>query len=67
MGVLQHNAKRMPQVVFFDFVNINAVITDFAVLNIIKTVNQVGNRRLSGSGRTDKRNFLPRRRKQVPR
>ena len=65
MRILQYDSKRMPQIVFFDFVDINAVITDFTILYIIKTIDQIGNRCLSGAGRADKRDLLSRRRVQV--
>ena len=61
MGVLQHDPKRVAQVIFFDLVDIDAVIADLAVLNIVETVDQVGNGRLSGTGAADKGNFLTRR------
>ena len=43
MGVLQHDSERVAQVIFFDLVDIDAVIADLAVLNIVETVDQVGN------------------------
>ena len=65
MRILQNDSKRMSQIIFFNFVNINAIITDLSVLNIIKSVNQICNRRLSCTSRADKRNFLTRRCVQI--
>ena len=48
--ILQNNAKRTAQIRFFYLVDINSVITDFAVRDIIKPVDQVCDRRLSGAG-----------------
>ena len=48
MGVLQHDPKRVAQVIFFDLVDIDAVVADLAVLDIVETVDQVGDGRLSG-------------------
>ena len=52
----------MSEVGFFDLVDVNAVITDLTVLNIIKAVDQVGDRCLSGTGGADKGDLLSRRR-----
>ena len=60
MGVLQHDSERVAQVIFFDLVDIDAVIADLAVLDIVETVDQVGDGRLSGAGAADKGNFLTR-------
>ena len=56
--ILQNNAKRTAQIRFFYLVDINSVITDFAVRDIIKPVDQVCDRRLSGAGRAYKRHLL---------
>ena len=50
---------------FFDLVDIDAVIADLAVLDIVETVDQVGDGRLSGAGAADKGNFLTRLRVQI--
>ena len=63
MGILQNHSKGMSQVTFFNLVDINAVITNLSILNIIKSIDQIGNGGLSGSGGTDKGNLLSRRRK----
>ena len=62
VGILQHNAQRMPQIRFFDLVDVDAVITDLPVGHIVESVDQIGNRSLSGSGGADEGNLLPRRR-----
>ena len=61
MGILQHDSERVAQVIFFDLVDIDTVIADLAVLDIVETVDQVGDGRLSGTGAADKGNFLTRR------
>ena len=61
MGILQHDSERVAQVIFFDLVDIDTVIADLAVLDIVETVDQVGDGRLSGAGAADKGNFLTRR------
>ena len=50
MGILKNDAERMTQVILFDFADVNAIVTDLSFLNIIETIDQVGNRCLSGSG-----------------
>ena len=64
MCILQNNAKRSSQIVFFNLSNIDLIVTDLTFLNIIKTVDQIGNGCFSGSGGTDKRDLLTRLRKQ---
>ena len=56
MCILQYDSKRSSQIVLLDLININSVITDLTILNIIETVDQIGNRRLTGAGRTDECN-----------
>ena len=60
MGILQNDPERSAQICFFDLVDIDPVITDLSVLDIIKTVDQIGDRCLTGSGRADKRDLLSR-------
>ena len=36
MGILQYDSKGMTQVVFFDLINVNAVVADLAILNIVE-------------------------------
>ena len=50
----------MPQVGFLDLVDVDSVVTDLSIRNIVKPVDQVGNRRLPCSGSSDKGNLLPR-------
>ena len=51
----------MAQISFFDLVDVDTVISDLTVLDIVKTVDQVGDRGLSCTGGTDKGDFLTRR------
>lgn len=50
----------MAQVIFFDFLNIDTVIADFALLDVVKPVDEVGNGGFPCTGRTDESNFLSR-------
>ena len=50
MGILQYDTQRLPQIRFFDLVDIDAVITYLTILNIIETVDQVRDRGLTGAG-----------------
>lgn len=43
MGILQDNTEGAAQIIFFDLGDIDAVIADFSLLNIVETVDQVGN------------------------
>ena len=65
MCILQYDPKRVTQVIFFDFADIDAIVADFSILNVIKTVDQVGNRCLSGSGTSDKGDLLTRSSKKI--
>ena len=56
--VLQYDTQRTPQVCLFDFVDVDAVVANLAVCQIIEPVDQVRDRRFSGSCGTDKSNFL---------
>ena len=60
MRILQNDTKRSSQIVFFDLSDVNLIVADLAFLNIVETVDQVGDGRLSGTGGTDKRDFLAR-------
>ena len=60
VGILQYNTEGTTQIVFFYLCNIDAVIADFSLLNIVETVDQVGNCCLSGTGRANKCQFLSR-------
>ena len=60
MGVLQHDAQRAAKRVFFDLLYIDTVVQHLPSLHIVKPVDQIGNRRLSGSRRTYKRDLLAR-------
>ena len=58
--ILQNHSQRTPQIRLFDLVDVDAVIADLAIRNVIKTVDEVGDGRLSGPGRADKRDLLAR-------
>ena len=55
---MQYHAEGTAQVRFFDFIDVDAVVTDFTVGNVIKTVNQVGNSGLARTGGADKGNLF---------
>ena len=58
MGILQHNAKASAQIGLFDLLNVNAIIQDRALLNIVKTIDQVGNGGLACARAAHKSDFL---------
>ena len=58
MRILQYDPKGMTQVVFFDLINVNAVVADLAILNIVEPVDQVCDRCFSGTGTSDESNLL---------
>ena len=60
VGVLEHNSQRPAEIRLFDFVDVDAVVPDFAVGNVVKAVNQVGDGGFSCAGGADKGNFLTR-------
>src|SRR5699024_1627318 len=60
VGILENDPKGMSQIILADLSDIDSVVTDLSVLNIIETVDQVGDGRLSCSGGTDKSNLLTR-------
>ena len=61
MRILKHDAQRAAQVVLPDLVDVDAVVADLAILNVVESVNQVGDGRLARAGRADERDLLPRR------
>ena len=60
VDLLKYHAQGTAQICFFDSSDIQSVISDRTFLNIVKTVNQVGNRCFSGTGRTYKGKLLTR-------
>ncbi len=48
--ILQHDAERTPQIRLVDLLHIDAVIAELAVGNLIKTIDEVRNGGLSGTG-----------------
>ena len=60
MCILQYDSEGTSQIILFDLCNIDSVIADLSFLNIVEAVDQVCDRCFSGSGRTDKCQFLSR-------
>ena len=58
VGILQYDAERAAQIGFFDLVDVNAVIADLAVGDVIKAVDEVGDRGFARAGRADERDLL---------
>jgi len=58
VGILQNHAQRTAQLGLVAFLHIDPVVGHLSLLNVIEPVQKVGNRRLSGAGRTDKRDLL---------
>ena len=50
----------MAQIIFFDLCNVDSIVADLTFLNIVETIDQVGDRCLSCTGRTYKCKFLSR-------
>ena len=47
ISLLQNDAERAAEICLFDFIDIDSVVTYLAVLNIVKTVYQIGYRGLA--------------------
>ena len=60
MGILKYDSQRTSQVIFPDLGDVDSVVTDLTFLNIIETVDQVGDGCLSCTGRTYESKFLTR-------
>ena len=60
MRVLQHDAQRTPQIRLLDLGHIYGVISYFPILNIIKSVDQVGDGGLARAGSSHKGDLLTR-------
>ena len=58
--ILQYDTERVAQVIFFDLVDVDAIVTDLTILDIVETVDQVCDRGLSGTGTSDKCDLLTR-------
>ena len=58
--ILQHHADGAAQVRLFDFVDVDAVIADFAVRNVVKTVQKVGDGGFTRARSAYKSHLLPR-------
>ena len=57
-GILEHDAEGAAEIGLFDLVDVDAVVADFAVLNIVKAVDQVGNGGFPRPGGADKGHLL---------
>ena len=60
VSLLQHHAQAVTQVALADVVHADAVIKDFAVLDVIEAINEVGNGCLASTCTTHKGNLLVR-------
>ena len=60
MCILQNDSQGMAQIIFFDLCNVDSIVTNLTFLNIVETIDQVGDRCLSCTGRTYKCKFLTR-------
>src|SRR5699024_7451326 len=60
MGILQHHTQGPSQILLFDLVDVDIVVTDLSIRNVIKAVDQVGNGSLAGSGGSYESDFLAR-------
>ena len=58
VGVLQNHTQRPSQILFVDFIDIYPVVADFAVLNVVKPVDKVGDCRFARARCADKSEFL---------
>ena len=50
IGFLEHHAQRAAQVGLADFVDVDIVVANLAVVNVVKPVNQIGDGGFSGAG-----------------
>ena len=60
VGVLKHHSQGTPQVRLADLVDVDAVVADFPVLDVVKAVDQVGDRGLTRAGGAHKGDLLAR-------
>ena len=60
MGVLEHHPQGPAQIRLADLVDVDAVVADLSVLDVIETVDQVGDGGLSGPGGAHQGDLLPR-------
>ena len=58
IGILQYYSQRPSQITLLDFVDIDFVITDFAVGNIVETVDKIGNSCFTCTRSSYERNLL---------
>ena len=60
VGILQHDAQRAAEVGFLDFMDVDAVVPDLAVLDVVEAVDEVGDGGLAGAGGADEGDLLAR-------
>ena len=60
VGILQHDAQRAAEVGFPDFMDVDAVVPDLAVLDVVEAVDKVGDGGLAGAGGADEGDLLAR-------
>ena len=60
MCILQNDSEGTAQVVFFNLCNVDAVITDLTALNVVESIDQVGDRCLTGACRSNECQLLSR-------
>ena len=58
MSILKNDTQGTAEVCLTDLVDVDAVVADLTILNIVETVDQVGNGGFTGSGGTDKGNLF---------
>ena len=58
ISILKNDTHGTSQITLFDLIYIDAIITDLTILNIIETIQKIGNCRLTGTRGADKCNFL---------
>ncbi len=60
VDILQHDAKRAPQIRLVNPADVDAVIDDGTVVNVVEPVDQVGDGRLTGAGGANECQLLSR-------
>ena len=58
MSILQNDAEASAQVCFFDLVDVDSIVADFAVLNVVESVDQVGDGCFTCTSRTNESDLL---------
>ena len=60
IDLLQYDTEGCPQILLADLINVDSVVPDLTIVYIIETIDQIGDRRFSCSGRTYKCDLLTR-------